>query len=259
MDTQSQIQSNLNLLGFKNPSISALYNKIAQSVGIVVDNTITEINNTENNILSIINTQRYGKSGYYTRVAKAFQYGDNLVIDPVTFDFIYAVIDPTKQIVAQAAFAEINSGSNSQLYLKIAKLNTLSGLLEPLTTPELDAFKNYYVNFEIPGLPVTIVSNPANIFSFNALATYYATYDFTTLQTNLAAALINFRNSFAFNGELFSGDLQDYIKANVPGMRDFYINNTLIDSLPFSGSQSLTAGYFDYVTGYLSNITYTAI
>lgn len=255
MATQDQIISNLIALGFNNPSQAAIYNKIAEACGLVIDATITEISNSETNIFNIINTQRYGKSGYYTGKALAFQYGDNLIPDPVTLDYVYAIIDPTKQIVKQAAFEDISS----QLFLKIATLNNTTGLLEPLTTPQYDAFVNYFTVFEIPGLPVTILNLPGNILYFNATATYFATYDLPTLQANLINALNNFRSSFTFNGTFYDGDLEQYIKTNVPGIRDFFINNTLIDSDAFSGSISLKSGYFNYVNNISSLITYTPV
>jgi hypothetical protein len=259
MATQDTIKANLISLGFDNASTSALYNKVAEAVGVTVDTTITEIGNSENRIFNIINTQRYGKSGYYTSKALAFQYGDDLIVDPVTLDFVYAVIDSTKQIISQAAFEEFTTGNSSLLYLKIAALNATTGLLQPLTTPQFSAFQNYYVNFEIPGLPVTLINSPGNILFFNATATYYATYDLPTLQTNLINALNAFRNSFAFNGEFFAGDLQAYIKSNVPGIRDFFIYNTTIDGAPFAGSQNLASGYFNYIDNIQNNIAYTPI
>jgi hypothetical protein len=255
MATQDQITSNLILMGFDNPSQAAIYNKIAEACGLVIDSTLTELINSQTEIFNIINTQRYGKSGYYTGKALAFQYGDNLVIDPVTLDYVYAVIDSTKQIVKQAAFEDISS----QLFLKIATQNTTTGLLEPLTVAQYNAFVNYFTVFEIPGLPVTFINLPGNILYFNAVATFYATYDLPTLQTNLLNALNAFRSSFTFNGTFYDGDLEQYIKTNVPGVRDFFINNTLIDGAPFAGSISLPAGYFNYVNNIQNNITYTPV
>src|ERR1700748_2525054 len=125
--TTDQINGNLAALGLLNPSAAALINKIAEGLGITVDNTLQEFTNTLNNILATLSTQRYGDSGYYETKAKAFQYGDDLTIDPTTGAFVYATIDPQNQIIAQAAFEEIVEGLNSQLFLKIAMLNTLTG------------------------------------------------------------------------------------------------------------------------------------
>jgi hypothetical protein len=255
MATQDIISSNLQALGFTNASQAATYNKIAEAFGLVIDATLTELSNSEVDIFNIINTQRYGKSGYYTGKALAFQYGDNLIIDTVTFDYIYAVIDTTKQIVKQAAFEDLSA----QLFLKIATLNNTTGLLEPLTSAQYDAFVNYFTVFEIPGLPVTIINSPGNVLYFNATATFFATYDLPTLQTNLINALNSFRSSFTFNGTFYDGDLESYIKTNVPGIRDFFINNTLIDGAPFGGSIALPSGYFNYVADIANQITYKPV
>lgn len=258
-DTLQTIQTNLLALNFTNESATALYNKIATALSITVDLTKTEIANSQNNILSIINDQRYGKSGYYTTQAKGFQFGDDLIIDPITLDDVYAVIDVTKQIISQAAFEEITSGVSSQLFLKVATLDPVTALLTALSNDQYAAFASYFTNFEIPGLPVAIISNPPNLLAFTAVATFFSTYNQTTLQTNLQNAMNAFRNSFAFNGEFFDGDLEDYIKQNVPGIRNFYITNTSIDGTAFQGFITLPAGYFNYVPSIFSSITYSPV
>lgn len=253
MSTYNDILANFESLGYSSASDTAIFKKQAEAIAIPIDNTLTEIANSEAIINTAISDQRYGKSGYYTAAALAFQYGDNLVIDPVTLNEVYLIIDTTKQVVKQAAFADFEGS----LSLKIAASNGVD--LIALTTDQLSAFVNYFTAFEIPGLPLNIISENANILNFNAAATYYATYDFNLLKTNIETWLNNFKQSFEFNGIFFSGDLQDYLKANVPGLRDFFINNTLIDGIPFSGSKSLDSGYFNYISTILDQITYVAI
>lgn len=258
MATIDIIKSSLVALGFVNPSDAAIYNKIAQGVGIPVDNTVQEFANSEARIQNIISTQRYGKDGYYVTAAKAFQYGDDLIVDPVTGDDVYAVINPLNQIISQAAFENLNG----QLFLKVATVDATTGDLMALTTPQKAAFDDYYVNFEIPGLNVTKVSLPPNLLSFQALVTYFKTYNLTNLQTNLKAALTSFRQAFAFDGLFFQGDLSAYLKAQVPGIRDVYVKNTTLDGKAFAGEVSLPSGYFNFPPPYdtfLNNITYAAI
>ena len=257
MATQDTIIANLLALGFDNPSNTALGQKLAEGLGFLVDSTLTEFTNTKQSILDTINNQRYGKEGYYTAKALAFQYGDDLVIDPTTLEYVYATIDPTKQIIKQAAFIETSTTNTSQLFLKVATVDT-AGNTVALSLPQLAAFTSYFLNFQVPGLPVSIVSSAANVLYFQAKLNYYATYDLPTLQTNVLTALTNFRQSFAFNGEFFAGDLQDYVKANVPGVRDFFIYNTTIDNVSFSGFINLDSGYFNYVASIENNITYIA-
>ena len=255
MTTYNQIIANLTALGFDNSSISALFKKIAEAVSIPVDNTLTEIANSQSIINSIITNQRFGNSGYYTSAALAFQYGDNLIIDPVTLNNVYAVIDPTKQIIKQAAFENLDG----DLFLKIATQDPTTLQLEQLTSTQLTAFNSYFVTFEIPGIPLTIVAAAANVLNLSAVVTYYSTYDLNTLKTNIANAMTAFKSIFPFNGEFFNGDLQDYIKQNVPGIRDFFISNTFIDGVSFVGSASLTSGYFNFISSVLDQLSYVAI
>ena len=257
MSTQATIQANLLSLGFNNTSQTAFINKIAEGLGTIVDNTLQEFTNTQASILSVISAQRYGKSAYYTAAALAFQYGDDLTED-ANGNPVYPTIDTSKQIISQAAFENIVSGNSAQLFIKVATQD-VTGNLIPLSIPQLAAFSAYFLNFEIPGLPITIISNAANVLSFNATCSYYATYNLATLQTNLMAALTSFMQTFAFDGVFYNGDLEDYIKANVPGIRNFYINNTLIDGVAFNGSTTLASGYFNYVANIINNVTFNPV
>lgn len=254
MATIDIINANLLTLGFTNISKTAINEKIAEALAITVDNTITEINNTQQVILNLISSKNYGSADYYVASAKYYQEGDDLIIDPVTLNPVYAVIDPTKNIITQAAFVN-NQGT---LSLKVATTG-LSGALADLTNTQLAAFSSFFQTFEIPGLPITIISVNGNELSFNASCTYLSTYNLTTLKTNITTALTTFRNTFTFNGVFYPGDLEVYIRANVPGIRDFYISNTTIDGAPFLGSTALQSGYFNYISNIVNNITYAAI
>lgn len=255
MTTLQTILANLQSLGFGNTSNAAIFNEVSVAVAPVIDNTVTELNNGEANILSIITNKNYGKPGYYTSTALAFQYGYSLSTNPTTGQLYYAVIDTSAQIVKQAAFENTAGG----LFLKIAKLNSITNLLEPLSSGEYSAFSAYFINFELPGLPITIINQSANILSFNAICSYNTQYDLPTLQTNVSNALNAFRDSYAFDGVLYTTDIESYITANVPGVRSFYVSNQTIDSSPFTNDVALTSGYFNYVSSILSQITYTPI
>lgn len=268
MATIDQINANLTVLGFDSESAVSITNKIADAIAPIIDNTISEINNSELIIQNIlISQQGLGKPAYYTSNALAFQYGDNVIINtainPVTgapyLNYIYNPVDSTKQIINQAAFESVPSGNNIELFLKIATLDTLSGLLVPLNAGQLLAFSNYFFLFQIPGLAINIINTAANILNFMSIATYFASFDLPTLQANIATSFANFVNTFEFNGEFFCGDLEDYIKANVPGIRDFFISNTTLDNIPFTGSVVLGSGYFNYFTSILSSVTYNPI
>ena len=239
-------------------SNAAVFKKAAEAFAMSLDTTSAELLNTEKIILDIINTQRYGKSGYYTGKAKEFQYGDSLSID-ANFDYYYATIDISKQIVTQAAFEDTIVRGNVVLVLKVAKTNSGTGELEKLATAEKSAFDSYFSNFEIPGLPVTKISLDPNIFGFTAVCSYESGYDYTNLKAAVELALTTFRTTYAFNGTLYVNDIEGYIQNNVPGVRNFAISSPEIDSVGFSGSIKLTAGYFNYIASIETYITYAII
>lgn len=261
MSSIDQINANLSVIGFKNLSVTAIDEQIAIAVGQVLDNVIAEIANSESIITNLlISQQGYGKALYYTGVALAFQYGDNLVINeainPVTgapyLNLIYPVIDTTKQIISQAAFQQ------SGFFLKVATTG-ISGGLAPLTAPQLTAFQAYMLNFEILDLPLNIISVPGNILFFTSTATYLSSYDLPTLQSNLINAINTFQTTFPYNGQFYVTDLELYIQNNVPGMRSFFITGTTLDSVQFSDFIALGSGYFNYDNLVFSNISYLAV
>lgn len=267
MSSIDQINGNLQKLGFTNTSVTAIDEEIAIAVGLVMDIVLAEIANSESIITNLlISQQGYGKSAYYTGVALKFQYGDDLIINteinPVTgepyLNFTYSVIDTTKQIISQAAFQTSLAGGSELLFLKVATLGISSGLA-PLSDAQLTAFKSYMLNFEILSLPLNIISIAGNVLQFNSIATYLSSFDLLTLQTNLAAALITFQTTFPYNGEFYDGDLTGYIQANVPGMRNFFINNTLLDGVSFTDFTSLSSGYFNYSADIISRISFNPV
>jgi hypothetical protein len=237
-------------------SVAAIVSKEAEAVGQAIDNTIAELTNTQDIITGIINDKNFGHSEYYTDAALAYQDGVDLSVDPITKKFYYATIDTTKQIISQAAFEAVTSGSSVSLTLKVATLDTGTGLLIKLTPTQKAAFDSYFGNFEIPGLPMTKISNDPNIIDFDAAISYDKTYDLTTIQSNVLAALDQFRNTFTFNGKFYNYYLESYLVANVPGVKAVYLSNTAIDAVAFSGSTSLSAGYFNYGT---TSLNYASI
>ena len=244
-----------------NGSVSAIYKKIAEAIGQVIDTVLSEIANTQTIITNIVTNQSYGKSNYYTDAALAFQYGDDFIPDG-NGNYYYAVIktDPSVRIITQVAFINTSLG----LQLKVATTDPSTGLLIALDGSQLAAFIAYMGLFEIPGLPLLITSIAGNTLAFNMTITYNAAYNLSTIQNNVLTALNNFQSTFTFNGVFYNYQLENYLVQNVPGVADVFISGTTIDGSSFSGNTSLTSGYFNYaspinngslVPGYI-NITY---
>ena len=256
MTTYDTIISNIQAsMSLTSKSVTAFYAKLAEAVAQVVDVVLSEITNTVTIITNIVSQQGYGKPLYYINHAKAYQVGDDLLTDQYG-NYYYGTINSAKQIITQAAFTEVIIGLTASLVIKVATTDTGTGLLIPLTSGQLADFKSYMSNFEIPGLPLTIVSDTGNSLAFNAAITYEKTYNLATIQANVATALLKFQSTFTFNGIFYNYALESYLVQNVPGVTDVYLSGTTIDSVSFAGQTPLTAGYFNYGT---TTIVYGAI
>ena len=274
MTTFDQIISNIKSVFSSsnlNPSNVSLYGKIANSIAPIIDNTLAEQVNTQNNIEDIVSSKQIGKAGYYVEQALLFQYdlvnniGTSLVIDPITKNNVYSTIDTTLQIIKVAIFDE------NTMTLKVAYLDPITNSLQALpvnytangrTVNLLQIFQNYFILVaEFAGLPINKISLSPNIFTFESIVTYYSSYDLPTLQANVVNAILAFRDSNpASNGILYLNDLSDYVKNNVQGIRNFAVVNPLIDGNPIIGETLIKAGYFNYPINYdwSTNISYVA-
>jgi len=253
MSTYQQTIANLESNGFENPSVGGLYKKMIESIQLNVDATAIELSNGKQGIIDLFLSQNYGKSGYYVNNAKAFQYGDNLLID-TNGNYYYATIDTTKQIIKQAAFDWHKS--LNYLSLKVGTTDATGNVIA-LSQLQFSAFIGYMDNFLTAGVPVNIISKNPNIILYNANLSYYSTFDLSTLQKQYNQAVKDFQVNFSYNGLFYTNDFSDYIKANVAGVRDFFITSILCDNVAFSGQISLTSGTFQLSAS--SKVTYNSV
>jgi|GEM_PF-2645486 len=235
-----------------NTSKVALFEKIANSISPVFDNTNAEIINTQNIITDLVTQKSPGKNGYYIKKALEFEYdlvnnvGVELSINPTNvLEWIYLTPDLSKQIIKVAIFDE------STMTLKVAFLDTDNKLkaLRTSGSPSLKTlFDTYYLSVaEWAGLPINKVSNSPNLLTFVGTISILQGYDLIALKNNVIAALIDFQINYQSNdGIFYSNDLSDFIKNTVPGIRNFAISGSLIDLVPFNGEANLLNGYFDY-------------
>lgn len=111
------------------------------------------------------------------RDAKAYQHGDTLIWMGTHYG--YAVENSALKIVKLASASE----SGETVILKVAK--EVSGVITPLTSPELTAFQLYMKGFIAPGVDAQVVSRPAD-----DLKVYYNIY-FNPLIMNPDGSLIS--------------------------------------------------------------------
>ena len=250
MSSFNTIMSNIQtaMSELSNTSVSALFAKFAEACGQVIDTVLAELSNTQTIITDIVTTQNYGKSNYYINAALAFQYGPNAAVLTTDSNGNYyyptTTTDPTIIIITQAAFVNTSLG----LVLKVATTDTSTGLLIALTGDQLSAFQTYIQLYEIPGLPLLIVSDTGNTLAFNMVITYNAAYNLQNIQALVLTWLNNFQSLFAFNGTFYNYQLESYLVNNIPGIVDVYLSNTTIDGVTFAGDTILESGYFNYAS-----------
>jgi hypothetical protein len=98
---------------------------------------------------------------WYARKAEAFQYGSSLPIDSDVYDNSLLTEDQINDSLIIKYVAVTESLVNGKIVLRI-KVATESDDLEPLTTPQLDAFTEYISRVKDAGVRVLIESNVAD-------------------------------------------------------------------------------------------------
>ena len=99
---------------------------------------------------------------WYHKMALQFQYGDRLVFDDTTQQFVYAEQDSKKQVVKYVAVRD--RGTSIQMLVAGEK----DSRPEPLSDDVLTAFKNYMNRVKIAGVVLAIRSLPSDTVSISA-------------------------------------------------------------------------------------------
>ena len=99
---------------------------------------------------------------WYHKMALQFQYGDSLVFDDTTQQFVYAEQDSKKQVVKYVAVRD--RGTSIQMLVAGEK----DSRPEPLSDDVLTAFKNYMNRVKIAGVVLAIRSLPSDTVSISA-------------------------------------------------------------------------------------------
>lgn len=100
---------------------------------------------------------------WYHKVAKLFQYGDDLVFDETTQAYRYARTDEEKQVIKYVAVKD--KGGSIQLLVSADN----GGKPEPLSGDVLIAFKAYMNRVKIAGVVLSVKSIPADLIRIGAV------------------------------------------------------------------------------------------
>lgn len=170
-----------------------------------------------------------GSLAWYVKMLKAFQFGDPVSVYD-GFRVGYANINPAKQIVYQAAVTEQADG---RLLAKVAKPNGLS--LQPLSTDELTALKEYVRQVKYAGVAIDVISLQPDALRLEATVVY----DRQVLNGNgqlvaspgeylpVIQAIFFYLQTIRFDSAINLTDLTDAIQ-RVQGVKDFSISKAFI-------------------------------
>lgn len=99
---------------------------------------------------------------WYYKMAKAFQYGDQLVLNETTQQYGYAIIDESKQVVKYAAVRD--RGTSVQILVSGDK----NGMPVALSNDVLTVFKQYMNRVKVAGVILGITSKRGDYLSIGA-------------------------------------------------------------------------------------------
>ena len=192
---------------------------------------------------------------WWDREIRRFQYGHNLVIDPVTKKYSYAVNDEAARIISRVAVV----GNR----IKVAKDGPTA-----LSVDEYNALVSYKRQVQPTGANIFIVSQDADIIRVTAEIFYDPIIDRSTITTNVEKAINDYLATLAFNvgktGYFYTTYMMDAIQ-EVEGVVDVDVSQVLAGS---AGSASLglvdrkyvpVAGYIvvDPANSLSNTLTYT--
>ena len=96
---------------------------------------------------------------WYFDKAKAFQYGDALILNPRTFGYEYAKVDTSKQLVKYVAVRD--RGASIEMLVSTEQ----NGKPTPLSDEVLTAFKHYINAIKIAGVVINVRTRKADELS----------------------------------------------------------------------------------------------
>lgn len=233
-----------------NTSASSIVNRIISTVASVLNIIELEISNSEHTVEHSARTLKIMGRQYYIDTAVAFQYGSSLtIVDPQTYRYGYATIDPTQQIIKQLA---ISSTDNGLIVLKVAKVDD-EGYIARLTSDELQSFSDYMNSFLPLGFQMQITSaEPAVLNCTSLYIRYSKEYSLSVITQQIKDVFLSFQADLRGDDPLYVNDIESAIKS-APGVRDAYFNNiSVTDSseedpiTPVNGQITIPAGYFNF-------------
>lgn len=212
-------------------------------------------------IEALIKKRQPGTLAWYHEKAIEFQgeliggtfQGDNLLVQNGVLLYDPLAID--RRLITQAA---ITAGSGI-LNFKLAKEETAT-TYQKLTASELLAFAAYLDNIKYPGTNITLISEDADVVTYDLDIIYNPIYNLATVEGAVLAKLDEYRTSLGFDDIVYKKKLVEKI------LQATGVVSVEVTSLQATGYQTATpaaisvfwkleAGYFNYNPA--STLTFT--
>jgi len=192
---------------------------------------------------------------WYHKISLEFQYGDSLVFDEVTQQFVYPVIDESKRIVKYAACRDLGG-----MVLVIASKDNGSGAPGPLSADELAAFTAYLTERKPAGVLLQTDSLSPDQVRVNLTVQYDPQVLTPTGQLiadpsiyPVEDAINEYLNNILYGGELNKTRLVDAVQG-APGVRDVVLGTVSVKPANSSTFEPVAGNNYVSVSGsFVSN------
>ncbi len=189
-------------------------------------------------IQDLLASNRVPNERWYIEKALDFQYGDTLIIDPVTYQVTYATVNEVNKIIASCTTKLIENS----LYLKVRRLNDAI-----LANDELIAFQYYLSKVKAAGTRVIVENFAADKITLNMEIYYAGNNNVGSIQSQVEAAINTYLDNIEFDSKINVNKLIDSIQSivgvNDPRVISAYGIDDLGINRPFLHEYTTTAGY----------------
>lgn len=187
---------------------------------------------------------------WYHKIALEFQYGDELVFDEETQQFVYPELHPAKQVVKYAACRDVGGG----VYV-LASGATPAGTPIPLDADVLTAFESYLNQRKPAGVIIEVGSYAAD------RVRVYADVQYNPQVINASGQLVedttirpvddainDYLHGIEYGGVLNKTALVDAIQA-VPGVVDIKLDKVTVRSAISSAWKEVVGNNYESYSG----------
>jgi hypothetical protein len=198
-------------------------------------------------LTDVLRNNRYGSLSWYRTMAQLYQHGDSLSYDANEVPY-YAIVDPTKRIVAAVSAREAPMLNTMGVLVKVSRVD--SNVLAPLTSQQLSGIKAYFNILRPFGIQVDVISTQPDVISIRVDVYLDSLIASDTVKSSIISILRQFRDEFVFDGVAKKSDIIKLL-ADVNGVyavgdmtyrRKSYYDTSYVDVV----NAQLDSGYFNY-------------